>query len=135
MTKIRENAIYLAWLIALIGFCASVFYGEILGNPPCPLCWYQRIALFPLVVLLGIAAYRKESVIIPYVIPIVFAGAFVALFHLLEPHIAWLQKASVCHLGVPCSHSGFFLFGVNAFVVLSVVGFFCIALLLLIAKR
>jgi disulfide bond formation protein DsbB len=127
---LRRNAIYFAWLIALVGFCISVFYGEILGNPPCTLCWYQRISLFPLVILLGIAAYRGESLILPYVLPIVFLGGFVAIFHLLQPYVPLLQAAKICRLGVPCAHTGFsFLFPF-----FSAIGFFLIAVFLLMAR-
>jgi disulfide bond formation protein DsbB len=124
----QRNALYFAWVIALIGFCVSVFYGEILGNPPCTLCWYQRISLFPLVILLGIAAYRGESMILPYVMPIVFLGGCVAIFHLLQPYVPLFQKANVCRLAVPCTQTGFSFF----FPFLSAIGFFFIALFLLI---
>lgn len=128
---IEKNSLYFAWLIALVGFCASVFYAEILGNAPCPLCWYQRIALFPLVILLGIAAYKGESLIVPYVLPIVFLGGFVALFHLLQPYVPLFQKASICRFGVPCSKGGLdFLFPLA-----SALGFFLIALLLFVEKK
>lgn len=128
---IQRNGLYFAWLISLIGFCISVFYGEILGNPPCTLCWYQRIALFPLVILLGIAAYKGESMVVPYVMPIVFLGGFIAIFHILQPYFPLLQKANVCRLGVPCTHSGFtFLFPF-----FSAIGFFFIGLLLLVERK
>lgn len=131
----KKHALYIAWLIALIGFCLSVFYGEILRNPPCPLCWYQRIALFPLVILLGLAAYKGETMIVPYVLPIVVFGGIVAGFHLLQPYVPFLQKASVCSLGVQCSHAAFRLFGVNGLSFLSAIGFFLIALILLSVKK
>ncbi len=127
----RKNAVYLAWLVSLFGFCISVFYGEILGNPPCPLCWYQRIALFPLVILLGIAAYRGESAIVPYVLPIVFLGGFIALVHMLQPHVPFLQRAGICRMGVPCTHAGFS----SIFPFLSALGFFLIALLLFFDRK
>lgn len=130
MALARNHALYFAWLIALIGFCISVFYGEILGHPPCPLCWYQRIALFPLVILLGIAAYRKEAVIVPYVFPLVIIGDLIAIFHLLLPHFLFLQKASVCQIGVSCSQSVMSFFGMNGLSLLSALGFTLIAVLL-----
>lgn len=133
--SLKHSFLYFAWLIALIGFCFSIFYGEILGNPPCLLCWYQRIALFPLVILLGIAVYRGESMIIPYVLPIVVLGALVAVFHLLQPYVPLLQKAKVCSSEVPCSHAIFTIFGVSGLPLLSAIGFFLIALILLIVKK
>ncbi len=128
---LQKHALYFAWLISLIGFCLSVFYGEVLGNPPCPLCWYQRVALFPLVILLGMAAYRKDVFIVNYALPIVFLGAAVAVFHFLQPYISLFQKVKVCRWGTPCSHTGFSL----VFPLLSAIGFFLIALLLLIERK
>lgn len=128
---VQRTALYWAWLIVLIGFCISVFYAEILGHPPCPLCWYQRIALFPLVILLGIAAYRNDRRIVPYVLPIVGLGFFLALFHALQPIVPLFQKASICRLGVTCHHEGLGLF----FPMASMVGFALIGVLLMVYYR
>jgi len=132
---LQRHALYFAWLIALIGFGLSVFYGEIQHHEPCSLCWYQRIALFPLVILLGIAAYRGESMIIPYVLPLVIIGGLVAFFHVLQGHFPILQKAGVCHLGPHCSKSYFSLFGLFDFPSVSAIGFFLIAFLLLLHAK
>lgn len=126
ISSFRKTALYWAWLIALVGFCVSIFYAEILGHPPCPLCWYQRIALFPLVILLGIAAYRGDQAIIPYALPIVVIGALIATFHVLQPILPFLQKTAICRLGVPCTHEGLSLW----FPVASLCGFVLIATLL-----
>lgn len=58
---IRKNNLYSAWVISLFGLFLSLFVGEILEVEPCNLCWYQRIALFPLTILLGIAAYKQDE--------------------------------------------------------------------------
>ena len=128
---IRKNALYLAWLISLIGFCMSVFYGEILGNAPCPLCWYQRLSLFPLVILLGMAVYRGDSMIVPYALPIACFGGVVAIVHSLQPYVAFLRGLRICSLGTPCTHSGFSLL----FPAISALGFFLIAIFLLLASK
>ncbi len=131
----KQHAVYLAWLVALVGFCLSIFYGEILRNPPCPLCWYQRIALFPLVLLLGMAAYRGDFSIIPYAVPIAALGGVIALFHVLYPYLPFLQKVHVCTLGVSCSHVGFAWGDLSLFALLSATGFSLIAILLLFASK
>jgi disulfide bond formation protein DsbB len=128
---ILKMPLYWAWFVALIGFCFSVFYAEILGNPPCPLCWYQRIALFPLVILLGLAAYRKDYAIVSYAMPIVICGGFIAAFHVLQPFVPFLQKNAVCRLGVSCVHGGLGAI----FPAVSLLGFIMIAAFLLFAHR
>lgn len=128
---LRRNAIYLAWVVSLFGLSTCVFYGEILGNPPCPLCWYQRTFLFPLVILLGIGAYRNDSNVVIYALPLAFLGVFFAVFHVLQPYIPLLQRANICKMGIPCTHSGFAVF----FPFFSAIGFFLIAWLLLIHRK
>ncbi|WP_174524548.1 disulfide bond formation protein B [Thauera butanivorans] len=73
--------LFLAWLIALISTATAVFLGEIMGQPPCDLCWYQRIAMFPLAVILGIANFRDDATAWIYALPLAVAGSVLALVH------------------------------------------------------
>lgn len=76
-----QTALTLAFLIALTATLGAVFIGEVLGRMPCTLCWYQRIAMFPLVVVLGLAALRDDlSVRLPAAI-LALAGLAVAFWH------------------------------------------------------
>jgi disulfide bond formation protein DsbB len=116
--------IYCAWLIALIALFVSLFYGEILGFAPCPMCWYQRVALWPLSLLLGIALFRQDESIIPYGIALALVGALFAILQLLE-HV-FPALAALCG-GTGCLDNGLMP-------VLSLIGSVSIALLLLFAK-
>lgn len=127
----KKYALYLAWLVSLLGVCAALLYGEIWGHPPCALCWYQRICLFPLAILLGMAVYRAEGKIVIYALPLAFLGAFFALIHLLHPYISLLQKSNICKMGVPCDQPGLSSF----FPYFSLAGFLIIAFLLLVVKK
>ncbi len=128
-------ALYFAWAIALFGFCLSVFFGEVLQHEPCPLCWYQRIALFPLVLLLGIAAYRNDLNIVSYALPLSLLGALTALFQISEKYFPILQKAGVCNLGDTCSQSVFTLFGFLDLPTVSFIGFLLISGLLFVCRQ
>lgn len=132
---LRRHSLYLAWVIALGGLCLSLFYGEVLQNEPCPLCWYQRIALFPLAILLGIASYRNESEIIPYVLPLAILGAAAALLQILEINIPFLQKSGICQFNDHCADPVFTFFGIFNFPTLSAIGFFLISSLLFIGRK
>ena len=82
-----ENKHLLLWMafsIALAGTLGSLFYSEVLNYAPCSLCWYQRIFLYPLVVLLGIAAWTKDDKIGKYAIPTAAIGLVIALVHYAE---------------------------------------------------
>lgn len=74
-------ALKLAFLIALAATLSALFVGEVLGKMPCTFCWYQRIAMFPLVVVLGVAALRDDpGVRLPAAI-LALAGIGVAAWH------------------------------------------------------
>jgi disulfide bond formation protein DsbB len=95
-------SLYFAWLISLLSSLSSLYFSEILGFIPCTLCWFQRIFMYPLVFLLGMASYRNDKAIIPYLFPLTFIGAGVALFHLLEQKIPGLASVVPCKIGAPC---------------------------------
>ena len=76
-------ALVLAWVPALLAMGGSLYFSEIAHFPPCPLCWFQRIAMYPLVLLLGIAAFRRDVGIRTYAIPLAAIGAVVSVYHLL----------------------------------------------------
>ena len=77
-----ELALFAAWAVALIATLSVLFIGEVLGQTPCILCWYQRAFMFPLAVILGIAAWRADFTIRIYAIPLAIIGAGIALWHL-----------------------------------------------------
>lgn len=75
------RSLYLAWAIALVATLGALFIGEVMGQTPCLLCWYQRIAMFPLALLLGVACFKGDLGVRRYALPLAFAGAAVALYH------------------------------------------------------
>lgn len=74
-------ALTLAFLIALAATLSALFIGEVLGKMPCTLCWYQRIAMFPLVVILGVAALRDDTAARWTAVPLALAGLALAAWH------------------------------------------------------
>ncbi len=79
-----DNRLYLAWLVALAATLGSLYFSEVRGFRPCVLCWYQRIAMYPLAVMLGIAALGGDLNIRRYVLPLAAVGWVVALIQNLE---------------------------------------------------
>lgn|SRR3989338_6296298 len=140
MNKNRESfgvrqSLYFAWVLSVIGFCLSVFYGEILLHEPCPLCWYQRIALFPLALILGIGAYRDDRGIALYAMPLALIGAALAFFQGLFDYFPGLQTIGMCRLGASCSQTVIRFFGFLDFPILSGLGFCLIVLFLSLAAK
>src|SRR3990167_7646067 len=115
MNWLKKYALYFAWLVSLVGLFVSLFVSEFLSYEPCPLCWYQRIALFPLALLLGIAAYRNDRGIVSYALVLSSFGAALAFLQVSESHFPILQRVwGLCNLGETCDRS-FTLFGLVDF--------------------
>lgn len=79
--KTLENALIGAWGISLIATLGSLYFSEILKFIPCDLCWFQRIFMYPQVVLLGLAAIRKEYGIARYSLALSIIGGAISLYH------------------------------------------------------
>jgi len=77
-----DAALGLAWIIALFASLAVLFIGEVLGQTPCNLCWFQRAFMFPLAVILGFGIWWHDRSVGRYAIPLALGGAVVALWHL-----------------------------------------------------
>lgn len=92
----------LAWLVALVATLGSLYYSEVRNFIPCTLCWYQRIAMYPLVFLLGIATWRNDTGIRPYAITLSLLGLFWSSYHLLEQWVPGVAP-SVCKGPIPCN--------------------------------
>jgi disulfide bond formation protein DsbB len=108
---IKEYAPYLVWLQALVGMLGSLFFSEIWQLPPCVLCWYQRVCLYPLVVLMPIMIMRKERKLWQYVLPLSSIGLAIAVFHNLLYYKILPEAAAPCQAGISCTTKYFEWFG------------------------
>lgn len=94
----RDNRLYLAWVVAIIATLGSLYFSEVRHFVPCVLCWFQRIMMYPLVIVLGIAAFRSDLSARVYALPLAVIGWVVALIQNLE---GWgvIQTLKVCGVG------------------------------------
>ena len=125
----------LAWLLALTATAAALFLGEVMGMAPCVLCWYQRIAMFPLVAVLGIACYSADRRGAVYALPLALAGIALAAYHTLLvagliPR-AWIP----CGPGVSCANQNLEILNAIQIPWLSLAAFVAIASLLVVYLR
>lgn len=95
-------ALLAAWLLAFFATLAVLFVGEVMGQQPCILCWYQRAAMFPLALLLGIAAWRGDLGIWRYALPLAVAGLLIAAFHSLLYFGVIPEGIEPCGAGPSC---------------------------------
>lgn len=99
----KQFLLYLAWLVSVIATLGSLYFSEIRGFIPCELCWYQRILMYPLSLMLGIATFQNDLSIRIYVLPMAIIGWSISLFHYLEQKVPGLAAIKPCANGVPCS--------------------------------
>ncbi len=102
-TLFRNFGLYFGWMVALVAMGGSLYFSEARSFVPCALCWYQRILMYPLVILLGIASYRQDRAVGIYVLPFTVTGAGVALYHYLGQQIPNFGGETLCQIGIPCS--------------------------------
>lgn len=130
----RDLAPYaLGFAVAVVTTCTlgSLYLSEIANYPPCVLCWYQRIAMYPLVVVLGVAALRRDAQVRWYVVPVAGLGLGVSVYHYLLERFPD-SVASVCTTDVPCSVVWVWKFGFLSIPAMAGIGFaLTIALVLL----
>lgn len=127
--------IALCWVIALIATLGSLFFSEVMGFPPCSLCWYQRIAMYPLVVLFFIGLNPLQKIVFKYTFPMVAIGWILALYHNLL-HLKIIPEGlSPCRFGVPCSSIWIKWLGFITIPVLSFSAFSLLLILLIIFYR
>ena len=124
-----------AWLIALLATAGALFLGEVMGMTPCVLCWYQRIAMFPLVLILGLGLLDADSRSIRYALPLAWAGWGIALYHCLVFWGVVSEGLTPCGKGSSCADADVQVAGFVPIPLLSLLAFTGILALLWFARK
>jgi disulfide bond formation protein DsbB len=95
--------LYLALLCAATASAGSLFFSEVMELPPCVLCWYQRIAMYPLVLILGVSIVRKDHGHIYYGLPLAIIGFAIAVYHNLLYYKIIPESIVPCTSGISCT--------------------------------
>jgi len=125
--------IFGAWLIATVSTLGALFFGEVMQLPPCVLCWYQRICMFPLVLILPVGLFPLERKVVRYALPLAGIGWLFAVFHVLLIAGVIPESIEPCTQGVPCSEKVIEWFGFVTIPLLAVVAFSAIIAVLVLA--
>lgn len=127
MEKIKKflynNVLYIAWIQALAGMAGSLFFSEILHFPPCVLCWYQRICMYPLVTILITGIIKKDKNVALYTLPLTLVGLGISIFHNLLYYKLIPDELAPCVSGVSCTTKFIEFFGFVTIPFLSMIAF------------
>ena len=127
--------VFAGWLVAAASTLGALFFSEVMELPPCVLCWYQRIFMFPLVLVLPLGLFPFDAKVVRYALPLAAGGWLVALYHLLLV-AGWIpESAGPCVQGVPCSELQVQWLGFVNIPLLSFVAFSTLAALLIAAHK
>jgi disulfide bond formation protein DsbB len=133
MTKAGWNLVFGAWLLASVSTLGALFFGEVMQVPTCVLCWYQRIFMFPLALILPIGMFPFDPRIVRYALPLAALGWGVAAYHVLLVAGVIPEDLQPCSQGVSCSEQVITWFGFVTIPLLSLAAFTAIAALLVLA--
>ena len=132
---VTKHWMALSFTVALASVAASLFYSEIAGFEPCFLCWYQRIFMYPLVILLFIALLKKYAGIVDYVLPLAVIGGAISLYHNIIYYYQGGLPTPCQALGqVSCVKLYVFEFGYITIPVMALTGFALIIIFTVFAK-
>lgn len=127
--------LFAVWILVTIATLGSLFFSEVMGVPICSLCWYQRVAMYPLVLILGIGLLPYDPKVLRYATVFAGLGWLIALFHVLLVAGIIPKGAQPCIQGVPCSETHISLLGFLNIPMLSLLTFTVIGLLLFFTYR
>jgi disulfide bond formation protein DsbB len=122
------------WVVASAAMGGSLYFSEVVGFTPCPLCWYQRIAMYPLVLILGVATLTSDARVWKYVLPLAITGGLVALYHIgiqMRPAL----DIGFCTTEAPCTVRHVAAFGWVSIPVMSAIAFLSIAAFTMTARQ
>lgn len=126
----QRMLLFAVWLTALAGTVGSLFFSEVMGYPPCVLCWYQRIALYPLVVVIAVGLSTGDRRVGLYSLPFAIGGLLIAVYHNLLYFGIIPESITPCTEGTPCNARQLELFGFLTIPLMALGGFLVTTVLL-----
>jgi disulfide bond formation protein DsbB len=127
--------IFTAWAISLAATLGALFVGEVMGQAPCALCWFQRAFMFPLAVILLVGCWRNDAAVGQYALPLAAIGSVIAAYQTLQHFGVVSQALTPCGSGPSCSGPDMTIFGGVPLPLLSLGAFSAIGLLLLVLLK
>lgn len=130
----RDYTLYMAWIVSVVATLGSLYFSEIRHYIPCELCWFQRIMMYPLSIILGIATFYNERTMKKYVLPISIIGVTISLYHYAIQKVPGFLGIKPCTQGVPCNVDYINWLGFITIPFLALIAFSLITILMLFTK-
>jgi disulfide bond formation protein DsbB len=127
---VADAGLWIAFLVAAGAMAGSLYFSEVADFVPCKLCWYQRIAMYPLAVILLVAAIRSDRSVRWYVVPVAVIGALVSSYHYLIEWRPSLEGGACAATGPACSAIWFRELGFVTLAFMALAGFVAIIVLI-----
>lgn len=131
---VESGVVGLACLISFIAVAGSLYLSEVAGFIPCRLCWYQRIAMYPLLPVLAVATWRRDAGVWRYGLPLSVVGFGISAYHVFIQNVPAMEPP-VCAGEVPCSAVYVRVFDVVSIPVMAGGAFLGITALLVLARQ
>lgn len=127
--------LYVVWVVALISMIGSLFFSEVMELPPCVLCWYQRIAMYPLVFVVGAGIVMRDPRVKAYALPLSLVGLVISIYHNLLYYGIIPESITPCTEGISCTSRQIEWLGFITIPLMALVAFSIINVCLLLIKR
>ena len=134
LASVSPLALVLAAVVAAVAMLGSLYFSEVAHFPPCRLCWYQRICMYPLVPILAIAAARRDRGVRWYALPLAVIGAAISTWHILVERFPSLESGA-CDRTNPCTIIWVEKLGYLTIPTMALSGFVVIGLLLVLPQE
>jgi len=132
-STLGPSALWLAFAVALTATLGSLYLSEVAHFVPCKLCWYQRIAMYPLVPILFVAALKRDAGVWRYAAPLTAIGSAISIYHYQLERFPDQTSVS-CTLEAPCTVVWIWKFHYISIPFMALSGFALIVALLLVAR-
>ena len=130
---LNRNSLYIALITAWVAMCGSLYFSEVRGYVPCVLCWYQRILMYPLALVIAIGLLRRDWNLPYYVLPFSLIGLGVSTYHYLLEKTDLFAGSTACRQGVSCATQWINWFGFVTIPFLALTAFLIISIMSVIA--
>lgn len=135
ITHIRKYGVWIVFTLSFVAMICSLIYSNVVGFPPCDLCWYQRIFFYPVVFMTGLALIRKETLssIRPYLMLLTVVGGIISLYHNFIYYTGYSPLP--CSATASCTARYVFEFGFVTIPLMALMSFTLVFVVLVLSKR